>query len=261
MANIKSPFAGLAAALSAHGKKNDNETPKTEEVKQETPAQVAKSELNLVDETKPLFKESREITIAGALPGIALEKMAAAFGEPVDRGDNIFTFGKGMAVEVDAKNYVRPKVKQQIFQIALEVVAGVGAVSPGNFFRVVDKTFRRVGLDVTGGRLRRRGGKFMSVAVAQKDNSFARHAQKFQRVDSFIGANFRRLLEVAVSRIRYENFSLCRRQSQNHIARDVDFVVGVRSQNQNSRPEITFVEKRIARRQNFFGLSVCARQL
>lgn len=107
MANIKSPFAGLAAALSAHGKKNDNETPKTEEVKQETPAQVAKSELNLVDETKPLFKESREITIAGALPGIALEKMAAAFGEPVDRGDNIFTFGKGMAVEIDAKNIVK----------------------------------------------------------------------------------------------------------------------------------------------------------
>lgn len=106
MANIKTPFAGLAAALSAQGKKND-EAPKTEEVKQEAPAQVAKAELNLFDETKPLFKESREITIAGALPGITLEKMSAAFGEPVDRGDNVFTFSRGMAVEVDAKNIVK----------------------------------------------------------------------------------------------------------------------------------------------------------
>ena len=37
---------------------------------------------------------TRDITIAGALPGIAFDKMKAAFGEPIDRGDNVFSFDR-----------------------------------------------------------------------------------------------------------------------------------------------------------------------
>ena len=109
-----SPLSGLAAALASQA----NATPateapkKAEEVKKEPApevqaAPVVKEELNIIDSSVKLFKDSRDITIAGALPGIAFNKMTAVFGEPVDRGDNTFTFNNGMTVVVDAKSIVK----------------------------------------------------------------------------------------------------------------------------------------------------------
>ena len=128
-------LSGLAAKLTGQNDKGAEETPqKTEETKKETAhvsplsglasafankaedakkkaaevKQAAQEEINIIDAAKCLFKDSKEITIAGALPGIAFSKMVAAFGEPVDRGDNIFTFNNGLTVEVDgAKNIVK----------------------------------------------------------------------------------------------------------------------------------------------------------
>ena len=98
-------LSGLAAALASQANKPAEEPAKAE-VKQDA-APVAKAapvkeELNIIDSSVKLFKDSRDITIAGALPGIAFDKMKAAFGEPVDRGDNIFTFENGLTVEVAA---------------------------------------------------------------------------------------------------------------------------------------------------------------
>ena len=110
-----SPLSGLAAALASQA----NATPateapkKAEEVKKEPApevqaAPVVKEELNIIDSSVKLFKDSRDISIAGALPGIAFNKMTAVFGEPVDRGDNTFTFDNGITVVVDdAKSIVK----------------------------------------------------------------------------------------------------------------------------------------------------------
>ena len=171
-----------------------------------------------------------------------------------------------MAVEVDAKNYVRPKFKEQTFQIALEIFASVFAVLPESFFRVVNEILRRISLVVTCRRIRglycgknvRVAVTVESVAVAEKNYSFAWYAENFQRVDSLFGANVRRKFKVAVCRVSNENFSLRRRQIENHISRNVNLIVGMRCKNQYARPEIIFVEERIARRQNFFRLNVFA---
>ena len=101
MAKGSSPFANLASTILEQSKKvTDNAT-------KDSAAQPVKEELNIIDAKKPLFKDSREITIAGVLPGIAFGKLVAAFGEPVNNGDNTFSFGKGTLVEVDAKNIVK----------------------------------------------------------------------------------------------------------------------------------------------------------
>ena len=104
-----SPLSGLAAALASQANKPAEEPAKAE-VKQDAAPEVqaapVKEELNIIDSSVKLFKDSRDITIAGALPGIAFDKMKAAFGEPVDRGDNIFTFDNGLTVEV-ADNIVK----------------------------------------------------------------------------------------------------------------------------------------------------------
>lgn len=110
-ASGSSPLSGLAAALASQANKPAAEPAKAE-VKQdaapvakaapEVQAAPVKEELNIIDSSVKLFKDSRDITIAGALPGIAFDKMKAAFGEPVDRGDNIFTFDNGLTVEVAA---------------------------------------------------------------------------------------------------------------------------------------------------------------
>ena len=101
------PMSGLAAILANQSNKVASEVQKkAEEVKQA--AQV--EELNIIDASQKLFKDSREITIKGALPGIAFSKMTAAFGEPVDRGDNTFTFDNGMTVEVDGEKNIVKKI-------------------------------------------------------------------------------------------------------------------------------------------------------
>ena len=101
MAKGSSPFANLASTILEQSKKvTDNAT-------KDSAAQPVKEELNIIDAKKPLFKDSREITIAGVLPGIAFGKLVAAFGEPVNNGDNTFSFGTGTLVEVDAKNIVK----------------------------------------------------------------------------------------------------------------------------------------------------------
>ena len=71
-----------------------------------------------------------------------------------------------MRIKIHAKNHVRPKFQQQIFQIALEIFPRVRTVPPESFFRVVDKIFRRVSFRVACGRSRRLVGKFVPVAVA-----------------------------------------------------------------------------------------------
>ena len=100
MAKGSSPFANLASTILEQSKKVADNAPK------DSAAQV-KEELNVIDAKKPLFKDSREITIAGVLPGIAFEKVVATFGEPVNNGDNTFSFGNVATVEVDAKNIVK----------------------------------------------------------------------------------------------------------------------------------------------------------
>ena len=104
------PLSGLAAALASQANKPAEEPAKAE-VKAEpapaAPAAPVKEELNIIDSSVKLFKDSRDITIAGALPGIAFDKMKAAFGEPIDRGDNVFTFDNGLNVEIDANNIVK----------------------------------------------------------------------------------------------------------------------------------------------------------
>ena len=75
MAKGSSPFANLASTILEQSKKvTDNAT-------KDSAAQPVKEELNIIDAKKPLFKDSREITIAGVLPGIAFGKLVAAFGE------------------------------------------------------------------------------------------------------------------------------------------------------------------------------------
>ena len=106
-----SALAGIGAAFASQANKAVAEEQKKAEVKQETAqnvqaAQFVKKELEIFDAYEPFFKDSRDITIAGALPGVAFDKMKAVFGEPIDRGDNIFTFDNGMTVEV-ANNIVK----------------------------------------------------------------------------------------------------------------------------------------------------------
>ena len=79
---------------------------KVDEVKQDA-TQVVQNVLNLIDATKSLFKDSRDVTLAGALPGIALDKLIEAFGEPVTRDGDELTFGNGMQIDLDdVKNIV-----------------------------------------------------------------------------------------------------------------------------------------------------------
>ena len=79
---------------------------KVDEVKTDA-AQVAQTALNIIDVAKSLFKDSRDIPLAGALPGIALDKMIEAFGLPVTRDGDKLTFGNGMVIDIDdVKNIV-----------------------------------------------------------------------------------------------------------------------------------------------------------
>ena len=90
---------------------------KAAEVKQEAEkvAQDASNAANqkvveLVDATKSLFSSSREVPLAGILPGVTLEKIIAAFGEPTFRDGDEVTFSNGMEVELKDKTDVVEKV-------------------------------------------------------------------------------------------------------------------------------------------------------
>ena len=110
-----SPLSGLAAALANQGNKVKSDAQKkAEETKKETaqnpaPAQATPQEnLTVLYADTKLFQDSRDIPIDGVLPGIAFNKVVEVFGEPIDRGDNVFSFDNGMTVETDdAKNVVK----------------------------------------------------------------------------------------------------------------------------------------------------------
>lgn len=90
---------------------------KAAEVKQEAEkvAQDAGNAANqkaveLVDATKSLFKSSREIPLAGILPGVTLEKIIEAFGEPTFRDGDEVTFSNGMEIDLKDNSNVVEKV-------------------------------------------------------------------------------------------------------------------------------------------------------
>ena len=127
--SAKSPLSGFAAAFANQSNKPiSNAQQKAEEIKQaaekaqgkaeevkpepapaQTPAQVAPQEdLIVLYADVKLFQKSRDIPIDGVLPGIAFNKVVEVFGEPIDRGENTFSFGNGMTVETDdAKSVVK----------------------------------------------------------------------------------------------------------------------------------------------------------
>ena len=96
----------------------DNAQQKAEEVKLDATQKVENAKqdvtqkvVELVDTPKSLFKDSREIPLAGALPGITLEKLIQAFGEPVSRDGDKIIFGNGLEIELDdVRNFVE-KIK------------------------------------------------------------------------------------------------------------------------------------------------------
>lgn len=61
---------------------------------------VSQTAMEILDTAKSIFKDSREIPLAGVLPGITLDKLIQAFGEPVSRDGDEVTFSNGMEVEL-----------------------------------------------------------------------------------------------------------------------------------------------------------------
>lgn len=98
---------------------------KTEEVKQDA-TQVVQNVLNLIDATKSLFKDSRDVTLAGALPGIALDKLIEAFGAPVTRNGDELTFSNGMQIDIDDVKNIVEKIVIRTPDIMTPEGVGVG---------------------------------------------------------------------------------------------------------------------------------------
>ncbi|MBR5913818.1 MAG: hypothetical protein IKZ58_05610 [Selenomonadaceae bacterium] len=125
----KTGLSGIAAALANQSNKAANEAQNNSSAKPSvkppaapppkpsaTPtvaAAVAPSavqeNVDIIDASTKLFSISRDITLAGVLPGIAFSKMVAFFGEPIDRGD-FFTFDNGLTVEVDSATNIVKKI-------------------------------------------------------------------------------------------------------------------------------------------------------
>ena len=90
---------------------------KAAEVKQDA-AQVAQNAQNaanqkvieIVDATKSIFSEAREIPLAGVLPGITLDKVIKLLGEPVSRDGDEVTFSNGVEVELKDDNTTVEKI-------------------------------------------------------------------------------------------------------------------------------------------------------
>lgn len=121
----KSGLSGIAAAIANQGNRVVNEAqnkssdkpsvkppvappPKPSATSTAAPSAVQEN-LDIIDASTKLFGISREITLAGALPGVAFSKMIAAFGETIDRGD-FFTFENGLMVEVDSATNIVKKI-------------------------------------------------------------------------------------------------------------------------------------------------------
>lgn len=61
---------------------------------------VAQTAIDILDAAKSIFKDSREVPLAGVLPGITLDKLIKTFGEPTFRDGDEVTFSNGMEVEL-----------------------------------------------------------------------------------------------------------------------------------------------------------------
>ena len=84
-------------------------TQKADEVKQDA-TQLAKDVLNIIDAAKSLFGESRDVPLAGVLPGIVIDKVIEVFGAPVTRdGDNL-VFDNGMTISLDTVKNIVEKI-------------------------------------------------------------------------------------------------------------------------------------------------------
>ena len=106
---------------------------KAAEVKQDA-AQVANNAQNaanqkiieIVDATKSLFTASREVPLAGILPGVALDKVIQALGEPSTRDGDEMTFSNGVEVELKDDNATVDKVTVRNSDIATPEGVAVG---------------------------------------------------------------------------------------------------------------------------------------
>ena len=106
---------------------------KAAEVKQDA-AQVANNAQNaanqkiieIVDATKSLFTASREVPLAGILPGVALDKVIQALGEPSTRDGDEMTFSNGVEVELNDDNATVEKVTVKNSDVATPEGVSVG---------------------------------------------------------------------------------------------------------------------------------------
>lgn len=113
---------------------------KAEETKKEEITKAA--EVEIIDATKSLFKDSRDVTLAGALPGITLTKMIQAFGEPVSREDIYVTFGNGLRVVLDDTKNIAKKIIVRTPDIVTpeDVAVGMADMVLNTAYGTADKT-------------------------------------------------------------------------------------------------------------------------
>lgn len=118
----------------------DNSAQKNEEVKQDTQkveaskpdttqnAAEVKNNANQPAQSPDTsrFKDSREISLAGVLPGISLDEMIANFGEPVTRNGDDLTFGNGMMIDLDEDKNIVEKITIRTPDIATPEGIAVG---------------------------------------------------------------------------------------------------------------------------------------
>ena len=111
----------------------DNAQQKAEEVKQDATQKVeevkqdaTKKTVEIIDATKSLFKDSREIPLAGILPGITFDKLIQNLGEPVNRDGDDVTFGNGLEIELDDVKNIVEKIKIRTPEIVTPEGIAVG---------------------------------------------------------------------------------------------------------------------------------------
>ena len=129
---------------------------KAAEVKQDA-AQVAQDAKNvagqkiveMIDATKSLFADSRDVPIAGVLPGIALDKVIQALGEPVSRDGDDVTFGNGIEVELKDDNNTVKKITVRNSDIVTPEGVAVGMSE----YILNDKYGKADAVDIDGGEV------------------------------------------------------------------------------------------------------------
>ena len=95
---------------------------KAAEVKEDA-AQVAKDAQNAANQK---FTASREVPLAGILPGVALDKVIQALGEPSTRDGDEMTFSNGVEVELKDDNNTVEKVTVRNADISTPEGVAVG---------------------------------------------------------------------------------------------------------------------------------------